>query len=166
MRGEDLTTITDARLLKALAWWRGLCVAADRTPPDRSLLDPRDIAELLPFVVLWEQLPRGGDGTWHFRCRIAGTAMVDIHGYEFTGQMMPDFHGAENARIQPEYDWVAETGRPHFVERTLFWQNRDYVRYRRILLPFSHVASGRADKVAFILNVAHFLARGEEQRVD
>lgn len=149
------------RLLRALSWWRGLSEASGRTPPDRGLLDPSDIADLLPYVVLWEQLPHGGDNARQFRCRLAGTAIVEIHGYEFTGWMMADFHGAENARVQPEYDSVAETGRPHVVERTLFWQNRDYVRYRRILLPFRHAASGRADEVAFILNVAHFLSDGE-----
>ena len=167
MQGGDLSIITDARLLRALAWWRGLVprstlAASGAALPDRSLLDPAAIPDLLPHVTFWEQLARGPDGRRQFRCRLAGTAMVDIHGYEFSGRMMPDFHGPKNDQIQPEYEWVADQGRPHYVERTLFWQNRDYVRYRRILLPFTHAASGRPQTVAFILNVAHFLAAGED----
>lgn len=158
MQGSDLSIITDPRLLRALAWWRSLAVGAGRPIPDRAALDPATIVDLLPHVTFWEQLARAADGRRQFRCRLAGTAMVEIHDYEYTGQMMPDFHGPKNDAIQPEYDWVAEQGRPHYVERTLFWQNRDYVRYRRILLPFSHAASGRPDEVVFILNVAHFLA--------
>lgn len=167
MLGGDLSIITDARLLRALAWWRGLAPqslipASGLTIPDRALLDPAAIPDLLPHVTFWEVLPRAPDGKRQFRCRLAGTAMVEIHGYEFSGQMMPDFHGPKNDQIQPEYEWVADQGRPHYVERTLFWQNRDYVRYRRILLPFVHAASGRSQTVAFILNVAHFLAAGED----
>lgn len=158
MQESDLTQITDPRLVRALGWWRELAAAAGKALPDRAALDPADIPDLLPHITFWEQLARSAGGARQFRCRLAGTALVDVHGYEFTGQMMGDFHGPKNDQIQPEYDWVAETGRPHYVERTLFWQNRDYVRYRRILLPFSHAAAGLPDSVVFIVNVSHFLA--------
>ena len=165
MQGSDLSTITDRRLLRALAWWRGLtprrAIPGGGDIPDRALLDPAAIPDLLPHATFWEELTRSPGGRRQFRCRVAGTAMVDIHGYEFTGRMMPDFHGPKNDQIQPEYEWAADQGRPHYVERTLFWQNRDYVRYRRILLPFAHAASGRPETAVFILNIAHFLAAGE-----
>lgn len=106
-------------------------------------------------MVLWQVLHQP-DGSLRYRCRLAGTAMVEIHGHEFTGQMMEQFHGAVNDRIQPEYDFVARSGRPHHVERSLFWMNRDYRRYRRLLLPFGDVQAAHGG-TAKILNVAHFL---------
>src|SRR3546814_5189936 len=105
MLGGDLSIISDVRLLRALAWWHDL---EPRTPltagaaalPDRVLLDPVAIPDLLPHVTFWEELARSPDGKRQFRCRLAGTAMVDIHGYEFSGRMMVDFHGPKNDQIQ------------------------------------------------------------------
>lgn len=159
LAGADLSRLQDASLLRALTWWQGLprdSLATGLTLPDRSRIDPIAIPDLLPHLVLWEVLHQV-DGSLRYRCRLAGTAMVEIHGYEFTGLPMEQFHGAENARIQPEYDFVARNGRPHYLERTLFWMNRDYRRYRRLLLPFSD-STAHHGGVAKILNVAHFLA--------
>lgn len=157
--GADLSRLRDAPLRRALAWWQDLprdTLAGGLTLPDRSRIDPAAIPDLLPHVVLWQVLHQP-DGSFRYRCRLAGTAMVEIHGYEFTGLPMEQFHGAENARIQPEYDFVTRSGRPHHVERSLFWMNRDYRRYRRLLLPFGDVSAPHGG-VAKILNVAHFLS--------
>ena len=156
--GADMARLQDAPLRRAYDWWRGLprdMLAGGLALPDRTQIDPLAIPDLLPHVVLWAVLHQP-DGSFRYRCRLAGTAMVEIHGYEFTGQWMEDFHGAENARIQPEYDFVARSGRPHHVERTLFWMNRDYRRYRRLLLPFGDATAAHGG-TAKILNVAHFL---------
>lgn len=156
--GANMARLRDAPLIRALHWWRELPrlePTRGLALPDRTEIDPRAIPDLLPRIVLWEVLHQP-DGSFRYRCRLAGTAMVDIHGYEFTGLPMEQFHGAENARIQPEYDFVARTGRPHHVERSLFWMNRDYRRYRRLLLPFGD-AQATHGGVAKILNIAHFL---------
>lgn len=151
-----LAQMQDARLSRALAWWQQKRGA--RRLPDRVDLDPLQIPDLLPHIVLWQREVDAAGATSGYRCRLAGTLMVEIHGYEFTGQSMAEFHGAKNAEIQPEYDAVAATGQPHYVERTLFWLNKDYQRYRRILLPFAWAArNGDAGQVALILNVSNFL---------
>lgn len=159
MAGADMTQIRDAPLTRALHWWQGLPRRSGPGQQDLALpchIDPAQIPELLPHVVLWQVLHQP-DGSLRYRCRLAGTAMVEIHGYEFTGLPMEQFHGAENAKIQPEYDFVTRSGQPHYVERSLFWMNRDYRRYRRLLLPFGDSAAAHGG-VAKILNVAHFLA--------
>lgn len=156
--GADMSRLHDAPLLRAHAWWLSLPRqrgAQGLTLPDRTKIDPAAIPELLPHVVLWAVLHQP-DGGLRYRCRLAGTGMVEVHGHEFTGQMMEQFHGTENARIQPEYDFVARSGQPHYVERSLFWMNRDYRRYRRLLLPFGDATAAHGG-VAKILNVAHFL---------
>lgn len=155
--GTDLSVIVEPRILRALDWWRGLPRVAGHPVPDRAALDPMAIPELLPHVVLWGVTwPSDGKTGFDFHCRLAGTFMVDIHGYEFTGSSMADFHGAENARIQPEYEYVLHSGRPHYAERSLFWMNRDYMRYCRILLPFASRGLHADGRVALILNVSRF----------
>lgn len=154
--GADLSRIQDARLLRALAWWHALPRPGGAILPDRADLDPLTIPDLLPHVVLWEVTARP-DGSFSYLVRLAGTAMVEVHGYEFTGFDMAAFHGAKNALIQPEYDFVCTSGQPHYAERSLFWMNRDFQRYRRILLPFSHRSIAGHGRVAQILNVSHFL---------
>lgn len=160
-QGTDLSRISDARLLRGLDWWRGLAArAGSAAVPDRSQLDPADIPDLLPHLVLWQAYWPADGSRPSFRCRLAGTFMVEIHGREFTGESMAQFHGAVNARIQPEYEFVASTGQPHYAERSLFWMNRDYQRYCRILLPFTHREAAKTEteaaRVALILNVSNF----------
>lgn len=156
--GADIAGVTEPRILRALDWWRGLPRANGAALPDRQTLDPATIPDLLPHVVLWSAAwpDETASGGFEFRCRVAGTFMVDIHGYEFTGRGMAEFHGVENARIQPEYEQVAHNARPHYAERSLFWMNRDYQRYCRILLPFANHEAHGDGRTALILNVSRF----------
>ena len=140
----DRSKIKSERILRALAYWEAK--KGKRRVPDRADFDPVDIPDIMPHVVMWDVLPQG------YRCRLAGTKMVEIHGREMTGIEMSDFHGIYNATIQREYDGVVETGIPHYVERSLFWMDRDYRNYVRILLPLTNGDSA----VKIILNVAHF----------
>lgn len=142
----DLSLITDAQILSALAYWRGK--AGERPMPDRRDIDPIEIPGLLPFLVLWDVLPGGG-----YRCRLAGTRICEIHEKELTGMTTAELHGAANAAIEAEYDWVVRTRRPHYVERTMFWRHKPYKHYRRILLPLSN---GMED-VAILMNVASYV---------
>jgi hypothetical protein len=141
----DPSAIRSERLVRALAYWQRL--RGGRPVPDRADFDPLDIPDIMPHVVMWDVLPGQ-----HYRCRLAGTKMVEIHGREITGIDMADFHGAHDAAIRPEYDGVVRSGEPHYVERSLFWMHRDYRRYARILLPFS---DGGVD-VRIVVNVSHF----------
>jgi len=140
----DQSKIKSERILRALTYWEAK--KGKRWVPDRADFDPVDIADIMPHVVMWDVLPQG------YRCRLAGTKMVEIHGREMTGIDMGDFHGFYNPAMQLEYDGVVETGIPHYVERTLFWMERDYRNYARILLPFTNGGSA----VKIIMNVAHF----------
>lgn len=141
----ELAKCTDAQILRAVAYWRRK--AGARPMPDRRDIDPAEIPDLLPFIVLWDVLPGGG-----YRCRLAGTRICEIHGRELTGMTTAELHGAANAAIEAEYDWTVRTRRPHYVERTMFWQHKPYTRYRRVLLPLSH----GGDTVAILLNVASY----------
>lgn len=141
----QLAAATDARIRRAVAYWQRK--AAGRAIPDRRDMDPVEFPDLLPYIVLWDVLPGGG-----YRCRLAGTRICELHGREMRGMTTAELHGAANASIEREYDWTVRTRLPHFVERTMFWQEKSYRRYRRVLLPFS---DGSED-VAIIMNVASY----------
>ncbi|MBI1246073.1 MAG: PAS domain-containing protein [Alphaproteobacteria bacterium] len=144
-RPFDPAELKSERLVRAFGYW--LSLRATRRVPDRADFDPIEIPDIMPHVIMWDVVAGG-----RYRCRLAGTKMVEIHGRELTGLDMAEFHGRDNATIQPEYDGVVRTGRPHHVERNLSWMHREYRRYSRILLPFS---DGGAD-VRIVVNVAHF----------
>src|ERR1700758_3005731 len=51
-----------------LAYWEDRC--GEREAPRREDIDPIDIRQILPHVMLWDAEPDGG-----YRCRVAGTAI-------------------------------------------------------------------------------------------
>jgi hypothetical protein len=138
----DLSAISDSRLLRAVEYWRRK--AAGRPMPDRRDLNPAEIPDLLPWIVLWDVVPGG------FRIRLAGTAICEAHGREVRGYDFETLHGAGAAIIKPEYEYVVREKAPHYAERTMWWNHRSYRTYRRVLLPFTN---GGTD-CTLIMNVA------------
>jgi hypothetical protein len=113
-------------------YWLSKC--REDAIPDRSIVDPVEIPfQCLPHLILWERLADGG-----YRCRLAGTAVVDAHAKELRGMTTADLHGAQNAVMESEYDWTVQNRQPHYVERWMTWFQRDNKRYRRLLLPLTH----------------------------
>ncbi len=77
--------------------------------PRRADIDPGDIRELLPYVMITEILRSPFD----VRYRLVGTAIVEAYGYDFTGRnlrSMPVLTGLE--RWLRHYRRAAEAGRP------------------------------------------------------
>lgn len=119
--------------------------AGGRPMPDKGDLDPTEIPALLPHMLIWDVLPEGG-----FRCRLAGTRIVEVHGRELRGITSRELHGDAYEAIEAEYRSVATTLVPHHVERSMRWYHRDYTRYERLLLPLAGVG-GRCE---FLLSIA------------
>lgn len=123
-----LDRIEDPLIAALYQYW--LRKSAGRPMPEKRDLDPTDIPALLPHIILWDVLPEGG-----FRCRLAGTHIVEVHGRELKGMTAAELHGAANQEIEDEYNLVARTLVPHYVERSMYWYHRDYKRYKRLLMP-------------------------------
>jgi hypothetical protein len=123
--------ISDPILMQLYDYWQGK--SAGRRMPERSAVDPAEIPLLLPHLLIWEVLAAGG-----YRCRLAGTKIVEAHRREITGLTTAELHGAAGAHIDAEYDAVAREGTPHYVERSMYWYHQDYRRYKRLLLPLSN----------------------------
>lgn len=141
----DLSAITDRRILRGLEYWRAK--ADGRQMPDRRDLNPVEIPDLLPWIVLWDVVPNG------YTVRLAGTGVCEAHGRELKGLEFVALHGEGTTAIKPEYDYVVREKQPHYAERSMWWAHRHYRQYRRILLPFSN---GGKD-CAVIMNVASYL---------
>jgi hypothetical protein len=141
----DLSAMTDRRLVRAAEYWR--TKANGRAMPDRVDLNPTEIPDLLPWIVLWDVIPGG------YRIRLAGTAICEAHGREIKGTDFDTLHADGTAAIRPEYDFVVREGAPHYAERTMWWNHRSYRAYRRVLLPFTN---GGGD-CALIMNVASYI---------
>jgi hypothetical protein len=167
----DLTRLRDPKLLRALAWWQGLCdgPADDRPPariPDRVRLDPTLVPDLLPQAILWDVLPAEGNGLL-YRCRLAGTMLNDFYGREARGLWLHEQFGDESALMQQEYDAVVRLRRPLCTEHRMSWAGKPYYKYLRLMLPFTHrVAAQRSDhaalradpdRVALLFNVVSFI---------
>jgi hypothetical protein len=135
----------DRVLWGVFRYWRSKC--RGRELPDRIDLDPTEIPGFLPHILLWDVLAGGG-----YRCRLAGTEIVESHGHELRGLTTAELHGAANDRIEMEYGAVVRSRRPHFVERPMYWHHRHYKHYRRLLLPLSH----GGNEVAMLLSTATY----------
>ncbi len=144
IRAEPFPT-GDAIIDAVHGYWRTKC--QEPRIPDRRDIDPLELPPAcLPHLMLWDVEANG------YRCRLAGTAIVDVHGRELRGITTRDLHGKANAKIEAEYDWVVRTRQPHFVDRAMSWYHRDYTRYRRLLLPLTR----GGDAVAVLLSVATY----------
>lgn len=162
----DLSRVSDPRLTRALAWWRGL-QDDPAIIPDRIRLDPTQIPDLLAWAILWDVLPAAEDGHLLYRCRLAGTMLNDFYGREARGQWLHEQYRDESVAMQVEYDAVVRLRRPLCTEHRMSWADKPFYKYLRLMLPFTHrAAAGRSDtpalrndpdRVALIFNVISFV---------
>jgi hypothetical protein len=75
---QDITQTHSERVLALDAWWRAK--AGSRPLPDRTDLDPSEITQLLPYVLISEVVC-----PFRVRYRLLGTEVVQIAGMDFTG---------------------------------------------------------------------------------
>ena len=141
----DLSGVTDGRLVRGIEYWRKK--AGGRPMPDRRDLNPAEIPDLLPWIMLWDVVP----GT--YKVRLAGTGICEAHGRELKDLDFETIHGEGTSAIKPDYDYVVRSCQPHYAERTMWWNHRTYRSYRRVLFPFTN---GRAD-CALILGLVSYL---------
>lgn len=113
------------------ALWRTL--RRGRLVPSRADLDPAAMRAYLPNVFMIDV----EDGGARFRYRLCGTAVAEVYG-DFTGRYVddfvsPEFRDTAIARLRD----VALKLHVHYLVQALTWQDRPYIRYRRLLMPLS-----------------------------
>lgn len=133
MGADQVATIEDPRLATLLSYWQDL-KNGDLLPPRRAL-DPSGVpADLMPHFFLYEVTRQPLD----YRIRLAGSMLCATVGFELRGKTFDEIHPADQAAaIRREFDEVARTGKPHYVERSAQWLPDKKLPYRRLLLPFA-----------------------------
>ncbi|WP_370151654.1 PAS domain-containing protein [Ferrovibrio sp.] len=101
--------------------------------PARRLIEPRDIAELLPHIFLADVMPQG-----RYRYRLVGTHIGEHVGRELTGSYLDELaEGRHYERFRTIFDLVATAPAINYFASELHWQDRSWMMYRRLLLPLS-----------------------------
>lgn len=163
--GADMRSLSDSRLLRALDWWRGLATVSALPLPDRAQIDPATITDLLPYCILWDVL-HGPNETRLYRCRLAGTILCEVYGRDGRGLMLHEMFGDDTAQMQAGLDVAVIHARPFHAEHRMTWAKKDFYKYRRVLLPFTHRAAAlRLDgqreenpaRVGLLMNVISFV---------
>lgn len=104
--------------------------------PSRAQIDPLDVPDLLSIIFLIDVID-GADGP-EFRFRLVGSKIVEVVGWDPTGQSFTSFYDEENLEnMVALYDQVASSGEPFLNSSTAPFSNKDYIRMVRLLLPLS-----------------------------
>ncbi len=104
--------------------------------PGRAHIDPTEIPKLLPWIILYDVVWR--DDTPRFRFRLVGTGNVQRYGRDATGKWFEDVYSGEVLERQlASFTEVATSGRPHLSSPTLPVADKEYVTYRRLILPLA-----------------------------
>jgi hypothetical protein len=102
--------------------------------PSRGDIDPSDIKELLPYILIADLLA----DPVRVRYRLAGTKICETFGFDITGRWLHDFHGMSNVPF-----WVAQYARmlalrdPVYGRTTGTHRNVEVFRADWALLPLS-----------------------------
>lgn len=127
-------TIVPHPLTKLYDYW--LSKSAGGQIPSRAQIDPLDVPDLLSIIFLIDVI-EGPDGT-EFRFRLVGSKIVEVVGWDPTGQSFTSFYDEDNLeQMISIYRGVAQSGEPFLNNSTAPFSNKDYIRMVRLLLPLS-----------------------------
>jgi hypothetical protein len=105
--------------------------------PRRQDIEPVEIPELLPYLVLYDVVPQES-GCPRYRTRLVGTRVVELLGDETTGKFLDDFLPIKKgAEIIGEYDRILTTKQPHYLEGRLSNRGREHILFQRIVFPLA-----------------------------
>jgi hypothetical protein len=101
--------------------------------PARRDIDPLDIPELLPHLMLIDVEPSA-----ELRFRLVGTALVRHLGRDTTGLAVSEgYFGTEWEKIQEDYRYVIAKRRPCLRHNQGVGRDRRTFDYQRLLLPLA-----------------------------
>jgi hypothetical protein len=105
--------------------------------PGRQHIDPTEIPDLLPYLMLLEVVPQA-TGETRLRIRLAGTQVVEHHGREITGRFLDEvFVGPEAVDIIAKHLEAVATRRPNHRRSAVAIPGRDHVLYERMAFPLA-----------------------------
>lgn len=121
-----------ANLLRLHDYWEA---KRDGRPfPARADIDPLELRELLPNIFIIEVLAEAP----HFRYRLSGSKVDEIHGQNLTGKSPRDIKTPEVATmVEDQYRAALADRRPRCDHVKLLARDDTYWHYERLILPLS-----------------------------
>jgi hypothetical protein len=105
--------------------------------PGRQHIEPLDIPDLLPHLMLIDVVPQPG-GRNRYRVRLVGTAAVAIQGSDATGKFADEILTApQGGELVEGYDEIVRTRQPQYRHGVVATPGRDHVEYERIAFPLA-----------------------------
>lgn len=123
--------------------------------PDRTEIDPLDVPKgILPNMLIIEKVAGG-----RYRCRLAGTRLREVYGFEIAGRylddVMPTAASADRIKI---YDQVLDQRRAAYCRRRFSVPGREFVASDRLYVPVLDRDSAEA---TFLFCVQRFVMSSE-----
>lgn len=104
---SSLDGITSTRIHRLLDYWRRKC--AGHAMPTRDDIDPGDIRELLPNIVMVDI-----DMPFRVRYRLVGTRVADFNRIDFTGHYLDALDWDSHGRFTRAYQYACDHRVPVF----------------------------------------------------
>ncbi|WP_374371402.1 PAS domain-containing protein [Dongia sp.] len=101
----SLTEITSPRIRGLLTYWQKKC--AGRAMPAREDIDPSEIRDLLPNIVMVDI-----EQPFRVRYRLVGTRVADFNRIDFTGRYLDELRWDGQGRYSRAYRYACEHGVP------------------------------------------------------
>lgn len=147
-------SLTDPGLAGLYDLWARLRDQLGRLPYRREI-DPLDLRPgVLPAIMVLEREESG-----RFRCRLAGTLLTEIYGFEPTGWYLDDVVPPEAAAVrQRMYERVLQERRAAFCRIRFAVPGREFIASDRLYVP----AFGEtADRATVLFTAQSFLTSSE-----
>jgi hypothetical protein len=127
----------NARLRQFYDYWQAK--GRDGRLPGRQDIDPVEIPELLPWMILVDPVTTGGSR--RFRIRLVGTGIVARAGRDATGKWYEElFQPRDVERFSEIYAEIIDSRQPHHFRSDYdieHLQGREHIRYERLLCPLA-----------------------------
>ncbi len=130
---DDIPSEHHPLVAEMAAYWRSIHPASGL--PGRQHFDPVDIPKLLANIRLVDV----HDSPPRFVARLVGTKLVDLHGFDYTGQWLDDaYENFEGSGTQLGLLKVLSSHRPDWRRgQPLLSEGKDYAQIERLNLPFA-----------------------------
>lgn len=105
--------------------------------PGRQHVDPAEIVDLLPHLMLVDIVPQE-DGSARYRIRLMGTEVIVAQGSDDTGKFVDEvLTEAGCADIVRGYDGIRRTKQPQYRGGMPPVEGREHIYYERVAFPLA-----------------------------
>jgi len=155
--GKPIAEVRSPMLLRAYEYWQSM--RGDRVLPARSDLDPLDIPDLLPNVILLDYLPKDH----RLKVRLVGTLVVDMYGSDYTGMYLDEIDfGEVRDKVLDDYMSAVTAARPLFSDHVFRQLGGALFDIERLIVPLSEDGT----QVTMLLAILDFTRREREFSLD